>query len=122
MRGSSHNAGALSPEQQSRVKLVEGNLLDIGHDPIGCLGGNAIHFEFPDGSAIRHDWHLGSVPELRDLLLAAGFARSEVYGEGTNLDTGAGNRRLRAPRPRRGRPGLGGLPRGLRLAVPDHFH
>jgi SAM-dependent methyltransferase len=64
-------------------------------DPIGCLGTNAIHFEFPDGSALRnafrYDWRLWSLPELRDLLSEAGFARSEVYWEGTDRRTGRGN-------------------------------
>ncbi len=164
--GRRKNVGALSPEQQSRVKLVQGNVLDIGHervdvtvafnfsyfilqtraellsyfeavratlhtdgmlfldvyggpeaqqelvvrrrykgftyvweqksfDPIGCLGRNAIHFEFPDGSeirnAFRYDWRLWSLPEVRDLLAAAGFSRSEVYWEGTDRETGEGN-------------------------------
>ncbi len=164
--GRRKNVGALSPEQQSRVKLIEGNVLDIGHepvdvtiafnfsyfilqtraellsyfeavratlhtdgllfldvyggpeaqqamvvrrrykgftyvweqksfDPIGCLGSNAIHFEFPDGSeihnAFRYDWRLWSLPELRDLLAAAGFSRSEVYWERTDRATGNGN-------------------------------
>lgn len=164
--GARHNVAALAPDQQSRVKLVEGNVLDIGHepvdvtvafnfsyfvfqtrpellrylraaratlkrdgmlfldvyggpeaqkvmtvrrrhggftyvweqrtfDPIGCLGSNAIHFEFADGSrlrnAFRYDWRLWSVPELRDLLAEAGFASSHVYCEGTDRETGTGN-------------------------------
>ena len=64
-------------------------------DPIGCLGSNAIHFEFADGSslrnAFRYDWRLWSLPELRDLLGEAGFARCEVYWEGTDRRTGRGN-------------------------------
>jgi SAM-dependent methyltransferase len=53
-----------------------------------------IHFEFPDGSALRpaftYDWRLWTLPELRDVLLEAGFRAVEVYwdrvdedGEGT---------------------------------------
>ncbi len=38
-----------------------------------------IHFEFPDGSALRrafsYDWRLWTVPELRDALREAGFSR-----------------------------------------------
>ena len=164
--GRCHNVAALSPERQSRVKLVEGNVLDIGHepadvtvafnfsyfifqsrpellryiraahaslksdgmlfldayggpeaqqplvvrrrcgdftyvweqrsfDPISCLGRNAIHFEFTDGStlrnAFRYDWRLWSLPELRDLLAEAGFSRNGVYWEGTHRETGTGN-------------------------------
>lgn len=164
--GRRHNLAPLSPDQQSRVKLVEGDVLDIGHepvdvtvafnfsyfifrerrqllryfraaratlksdgmlfldayggpeaqqplvvrrryggftyvweqrsfDPIGCIGSNAIHFEFADGSALRnafrYDWRLWTLPELRDLLAEAGFSRSEVYWEGTDSRTGTGN-------------------------------
>jgi hypothetical protein len=42
-----------------------------------------IHFKFPDGSridrAFTYDWRLWSIPELRDLLLEAGFARVRVF-------------------------------------------
>ena len=44
-----------------------------------------IHFAFPDGSRLRrafsYDWRLWGIPELRDCLLAAGFARVDVYWE-----------------------------------------
>jgi hypothetical protein len=32
--GARHNVGRLSPEQQSRVKLVQGDVLDVGHEPV----------------------------------------------------------------------------------------
>jgi SAM-dependent methyltransferase len=42
-----------------------------------------IHFRLPGGRelrrAFRYDWRLWSLPEVRDLLLEAGFARAEVY-------------------------------------------
>jgi SAM-dependent methyltransferase len=45
-----------------------------------------IHFRFPDGSSLRnafsYHWRLWTLPELRDLLTEAGFARSTVYWEG----------------------------------------
>lgn len=164
--GSRHNLRRLDPEQQSRVKLIQGDVLDVGHepvdvtvafnfswsifltrpallrylraaratlrsdgllfldvyggpeaqqpsrvrrrctgftyvweqrafDPIGCIGRNAIHFEFKDGSALRnafrYEWRLWSLPELRDLLLEAGFSNSQVLWEGTDRTTGLGN-------------------------------
>jgi SAM-dependent methyltransferase len=53
-----------------------------------------IHFHFPDGSRIReaftYHWRLWTLPELRDLLEEAGFARSTVYWEQTGSD-GEGN-------------------------------
>lgn len=45
-----------------------------------------IHFAFPDGSRIRrafsYYWRLWTLPELREVLMEAGFARVSVYLEG----------------------------------------
>ena len=53
-----------------------------------------IHFKFPDGSRIKkaftYDWRLYTAPELRDLLLEAGFRKVTVYWEGDDED-GEGN-------------------------------
>jgi SAM-dependent methyltransferase len=53
-----------------------------------------IHFRFPDGSkmeqAFTYDWRLWTLPELRDLLLDAGFRRVTVYWEGDD-GKGGGN-------------------------------
>jgi SAM-dependent methyltransferase len=44
-----------------------------------------IHFELEDGSrlekAFTYDWRLWSIPEIRELLVDAGFRRVEVYWE-----------------------------------------
>lgn len=54
-----------------------------------------IHFEFPDGSmldnAFEYRWRLWTLPEIRELLLEAGFARATVYWEGTDEKTGEGD-------------------------------
>lgn len=53
-----------------------------------------IHFDFPDGSSLRpafsYDWRMWTIPELRDILLEAGFScvrvfweREDEEGEGT---------------------------------------
>jgi cyclopropane fatty-acyl-phospholipid synthase-like methyltransferase len=46
----------------------------------------AIHFELPDGTkrrnAFRYDWRFWTLAELRELLLEAGFERTEVYVDG----------------------------------------
>jgi hypothetical protein len=164
--GREHNVAPLRPDQAARVKLIEGDVRDIGHEKVdvtvafnfsyflfttreelrhyfqtaratlrddGMLvldayGGadsqrtgqeerpvedftyvwdqhdfdpiqhgviNYIHFEFRDGSRIRrafaYDWRLWILPEIRDLLLEAGFSRVEVYWEGTDRETGEGN-------------------------------
>lgn len=45
-----------------------------------------IHFRFKDGSkldqAFTYDWRLWTLPELRDILVDAGFSRSMVYWQG----------------------------------------
>ena len=53
-----------------------------------------IHFHFKDGSKIKkaftYEWRLWSAPELRELLLEAGFSKATVYWEGEDED-GDGN-------------------------------
>jgi len=54
-----------------------------------------IHFEFPDGSELRdafvYHWRLWTLPEIRELLLEAGFSTATVYWEGTDEETGEGD-------------------------------
>ncbi len=56
-------------------------------DPVTHHAEYAIHFRFPDGSAIQdaftYAWRLWTLPEVKDLLLEAGFRRVDVYWEGT---------------------------------------
>ncbi len=53
-----------------------------------------IHFKFPDGSkmkrAFSYEWRLWTLPEIRELLLEAGFSKVRVYWEGEDED-GEGN-------------------------------
>ena len=53
-----------------------------------------IHFHFKDGSKIKkaftYEWRLWSAPELRELLLEAGFRKATIYWEGEDED-GDGN-------------------------------
>ena len=64
-------------------------------DPISHAVTNFIHFELRDGTrmrrAFRYDWRLWTVPEIRELLAEAGFGRTEVYWEGTDLSIGEAN-------------------------------
>jgi SAM-dependent methyltransferase len=58
-----------------------------------------IHFEFKDGSrldkAFTYDWRLWSIPEVKELLEAAGFASVDVYWEAVDEDgDGTGEHRL----------------------------
>jgi hypothetical protein len=54
-----------------------------------------IHFRFRDGTrmkkAFTYDWRYWTLPELRDLLYDAGFARVRSYFEQTDDDDGDGN-------------------------------
>jgi SAM-dependent methyltransferase len=53
-----------------------------------------IHFKFKDGSKIKkaftYIWRLWTPPEIRELLLEAGFSKATVYWEGEDED-GEGN-------------------------------
>lgn len=53
-----------------------------------------IHFKFPDGSKLKraftYDWRFWTLPEIRELLLEAGFKTARVYWEGED-DDGEGN-------------------------------
>lgn len=64
-------------------------------DPITHFGTYKIHFRFPDRSRIQdafvYDWRLWTIPEVREVLLEAGFERADVYWEGTDDETGEGS-------------------------------
>lgn len=64
-------------------------------DPIHHLMTCQIHFEFPDGSCLKnafeYHWRLWTLPEIRELLLEAGFSEATVYWEGTDEETGEGD-------------------------------
>ncbi len=54
-----------------------------------------IHFKFSDGSTMKraftYDWRIYTLPELRELLMGAGFSKVTVYWEQTDEETGEGN-------------------------------
>jgi SAM-dependent methyltransferase len=84
-------------EVEERTKIDGGFTYVWDQRPMDAVTACAvryIHFEFRDGSAIRraftYDWRVWSLPELRDLMLAAGFKAAEVYWEGCDQD-GDGN-------------------------------
>lgn len=70
-------------------RKIEGGFTYIWHqdvmDPINNHVINHIHFEFKDKSkwrkAFTYDWRLWSLPEIKELLLEAGFSRVTVYWE-----------------------------------------
>jgi cyclopropane fatty-acyl-phospholipid synthase-like methyltransferase len=54
-----------------------------------------IHFRFPDGSrleqAFTYDWRLWTLPEIREVLHEAGFARTMVYWQGWDEEEQSGS-------------------------------
>lgn len=54
-----------------------------------------IHFSFPDGSrmknAFTYHWRLWTLPEIREVLLEAGFKRVTIYWQGDDEDSDEGN-------------------------------
>lgn len=64
-------------------------------DPITNMMTCHIHFHFSDGSkmnrAFTYHWRMWSLPEIREILAEAGFARSTVYWEGTDEKSGEGD-------------------------------
>jgi hypothetical protein len=65
------------------------------YEPVSGATVCHIHFAFPDGSRLRrafsYEWRLWTLPELREILLEAGFTAVHVYWEGLNEATGEGN-------------------------------
>lgn len=54
-----------------------------------------IHFRFPDRSrmqeAFSYNWRLWTLPEIREVLLEAGFSEVDIYWEGTDEETNEGD-------------------------------
>lgn len=67
----------------------------VDFDPVSHHCKYAIHFRFKDGSelknAFRYEWRLWTLPELRELLVEAGFGGVDIYWEATDRETGDGN-------------------------------
>jgi len=63
-------------------------------DPISHDVRHYIHFDFKDGShlekAFVYEWRFWTLPEVREVLAEAGFAKTTVYWEGEDED-GEGN-------------------------------
>ena len=64
------------------------------YDPINARGIYKIHFRFPDGSALEdafvYDWRLWTIPEVREVMIEAGFDRADVYWEEEDPETHEG--------------------------------
>lgn len=64
-------------------------------NPINAQMQCYIHFKTDEGvemdKAFSYYWRLWTLPEITDMLLAAGFSTAEVYWEGTDEKTGEGD-------------------------------
>lgn len=65
------------------------------YNPISGDAMCKIHFTLRDGSRVRdaftYDWRMWTLPEIREVLAEAGYARSTVYWEGTDPMTNEGD-------------------------------
>jgi SAM-dependent methyltransferase len=64
-------------------------------NPIDSCMDCHIHFEFPDDSridkAFSYHWRLWTLPEIREILLEAGYSQVDIYWEGTDKINNEGN-------------------------------
>jgi SAM-dependent methyltransferase len=90
--------GGPEAQEETREKTKHKKFTYIWHQaefhPVTHFARCHIHFKFPDGSKIKkaftYEWRLWTAPELRELLLEAGFAKATVYWEGED-EEGEGN-------------------------------
>jgi len=90
--------GGSEAQEETKEKTKHDDFTYIWHQaefhPVTHYMRTHIHFKFPDGSKIKkaftYEWRLWTAPELRELLLEAGFRNPTVYWEGDD-DDGEGN-------------------------------
>jgi len=65
-----------------------------GFDPVTARAKFSIHFQMRGERKVEdvftYDWRMWTIPEIREVMLEAGFKRTHVYWEGTNKK-GGGN-------------------------------
>ena len=94
-----YGGSAAYREMRERTKKEQGGFTYIweqkSYNPINGDYQCQIHFNFPDGSRINeaftYDWRLWTLPEIREILIEAGFERATVYWEGTDEESNEGN-------------------------------
>jgi SAM-dependent methyltransferase len=90
--------GGSEAQEETKEKTKHDGFTYIWHQaefhPVTHYMRTHIHFKFPDGSKLKkaftYEWRLWSAPEIRELLLEAGFKNPTVYWEGDDED-GEGN-------------------------------
>jgi SAM-dependent methyltransferase len=65
------------------------------YDPVENFARFYIHFKFHDRGGIRraftYNWRVWTLPEIREILLEAGFRHAEIHWEGIDRRSGFGN-------------------------------
>jgi hypothetical protein len=80
--GRRHNVAALGPEQQARVKLIEGDVRDVGHEPVDVtVAYNFSYFLFETRPEL-----LGYFRAARATLASDGALFLDVYGGGQAME------------------------------------
>jgi hypothetical protein len=90
--------GGYEAQEETREKTKYDDFTYIWHQaefhPVTHYMRTHIHFKFPDGSKIKkaftYEWRLWSAPEIREMMLEAGFRKATVYWEGED-ENGEGN-------------------------------
>lgn len=90
--------GGSEAQEETREKTKHKGFTYVWHQakfhPVTHFMRCHIHFKFPDGSKLKkaftYEWRLWTAPEIRELLLEAGFSSATVYWEGEDED-GEGN-------------------------------
>ena len=90
--------GGYEAQEETKEKTKHEDFTYIWHQaefhPVTHYMRTHIHFKFPDGSKLKkaftYEWRLWSAPEIRELMLEAGFRSATVYWEGEDED-GEGN-------------------------------
>jgi hypothetical protein len=92
---------------KGRRQRVKYTWQQVAADPDSGMVENHLHFALGGKrwpSAFVYNWRLWSIPELRDALLEAGFAKVETYDRLGDAVDQHGNLRIRPVSPAQGRP------------------
>ncbi len=89
-----HYGGYESMREMREKRDIDGKFTYVWdqhrYDPISGTMDCFIHFHFKDRSKLKkafsYSWRLWTLPEIRELLLEAGFAKVTIYWEGEDED------------------------------------
>jgi len=91
--------GMIKDMKESRAVRIQGQKVRYTwhqkqYDPIQNRGQYAIHFRLPDGKELKdaftYDWRMWTIPELKEMMIEAGFSKVVVYWEQSHKGEGTG--------------------------------